>query len=309
MIKIDKESFSLFLKGFAMGTADIIPGVSGGTIAFITGIYGKLLESVANVNGEVLKNLFQFKIKKVYEQMNGNFLLPLGFGIFTALISTAKLAHFLLSNYPIYTWSLFLGLIGGSIYYVGKDIENIKNPKNILSIIFGSVVAYLVVSMIPVQTPEGLWFIFISGFIAITAMILPGISGSFLLVILGKYMYITGALKSPFADGSLLIIFSFMGGAVLSLISVSKILNWIMKNYQNTAMAVLTGFMIGSMKKIWPWKKTLESVVIRGKTHVLREQNILPESFNTETMIAIGLMIVGLILVIQLEKLANKRAN
>jgi putative membrane protein len=306
-MNIGKKQVSLVLKGFAMGIADIVPGVSGGTIAFITGIYDDLLASISSVDKKFISYLLKFEIKNALNHINASFLIPLLIGITFAIISMSKVMHFFMHSYPIYTWSLFFGLIAASIRYIGKQIQNRSNPKNTITTACGAIIAALVVSLIPVETPTSNIYIFGSGMIAICAMILPGISGSFILLILGKYAFVTGAVKAPFATGSLPIIIVFASGCLIGLLSFSKVLNWLLKNYHNLMMCFLTGFMIGSMKKIWPWKQTLESKVIRGKIYILKEANILPSSLDQTVIVAIILMLVGFSLVLLLDKIANKK--
>jgi len=302
-----KEHYTTVLKGFAMGIADIVPGVSGGTIAFITGIYDNLIKSISSVDKTFIALVLKFKIKEAFNHLNGSLLVPLFIGIFAAIISMSKIIHYLMNEYPTYTWSLFFGLILASIIYIGKQIKDLKSPKSFLTIAFGTIVAYLIVSLIPAQTPNSTLYIFGSGMIAICAMILPGISGSFLLLILGKYAFITGAVKSPFDPGSLEIIFIFGVGCLKGILSFSKVLNYLLSNFHNLMMAFLTGFMIGSMKKIWPWKETLETTVIRGKTYILKEENILPATFDSTLVIAIILMTIGFVLVLGIEKMAKSK--
>lgn len=302
-----KEHSPTVLKGFAMGIADIVPGVSGGTIAFITGIYDNLIKSISSVDKTFVSLLLKFKIKDAFNHLNGSFLVPLFIGIFAAIISMSKVMHYLMNEYPTYTWSLFFGLIAASILYIGKQIKDIKSFKNIISILAGTIVAYLIVSLIPAQTPNSTLFIFGSGMIAICAMILPGISGSFLLLILGKYAFVTGAVKAPFNPGSLEIIAIFAMGCLVGILSFSKVLNYLLAHFHNTMMCFLTGFMLGSMKKIWPWKETLETTIIRGKTYILKEENILPTSFDQSVLFAILLMLVGFILVLAIEKMAKRK--
>ena len=162
------------------------------------------------------------------------------------------------------------------------------------------------VSLIPVETPMDSWFIYLCGVIGITAMLLPGLSGSFLLLILGKYEFITGAVKSPFAEGNFIILLTFVAGTFTGLLGFSRILNYFLKNYHSQTMAFLTGILIGSMKKVWPWKETLETVVVRGKVKILREANIMPDAINDQTAMAIILALIGFTVIIYLEKSASK---
>jgi putative membrane protein len=303
------EYIILTLKGFLMGIADLIPGVSGGTIAFITGIYETLLDAVASIDKEFFSHILRLDFKSALGHIHLRFLVPLVGGIAIAMLSLARLMHYLMNNHPIPTWAMFFGLILASTLIIWKQLEEHFRLSNLAIITVGAIFAWVVVSLIPVETPEATWFIFLCGFISIMAMILPGISGSFLMLILGKYEYITGALKNPFADGSLTIIIVFVMGALSGLLSFSKLLNYFMKHHHQKTMAFLTGVLIGSMKKVWPWREVLESKIIRGKVKILREANIMPSAFDGETMLAIGLIIVGFIAVLVLESKASKVNN
>ncbi len=301
-----KEQSIIALKGFMMGMADIVPGVSGGTVAFVTGVYDKLLESISAVDMQFVRYLLSFQIKRALDHINITFLLPLLAGVALAILSMSRVMHYTLGNYPVYTWATFFGLIGASIIFIAKKIENPTAPKNVAGSLAGIFIGYIIVSVVPTQTSESLPYVFLAGMIGICAMILPGISGAFILLILGKYAYVTGALKAPLVDSNLSIILVFCIGCGIGILSFSKILNYLLKHYHNLMMCFLTGFMIGSMKKIWPWKETLESITIRDKVHVLREVNILPAQVDGTTMIAIALMIVGFFGVLSLEYIATK---
>lgn len=303
------EMVKLYAKGFAMGTADLIPGVSGGTIAFITGIYEGLLEAIASIDKNFFKNLLSLNIKEALSGLHLRFILPVGFGIVTAILGLARLMHFLLNEHPIPTWGAFFGLIAASIIVIWKQLEK---PFSILSLSFislGAIVAWVLVSLIPVTTPETWWFIYLCGVIGITAMILPGISGSFLLLILGKYEYITGAVKNPFLIDNITIIGIFLCGTITGLLGFSKTLNWFLKNYHLQTMSFLTGILIGSMKKVWPWKEVLESVEIRGKIKVLRDTNIIPQEMNGESLLAISLIVIGFVAVMAMELYSKKKTT
>ena len=292
-----------------MGIADLIPGVSGGTIAFITGIYDTLLDAVASIDKTFFKNILSFRVKAALAHLHLRFIIPLVFGVFTAMLTLARLMHYLMNEHPIPTWALFFGLIAASIIVIWNKLEDHFAPINMLMITLGAIVAYVLVSLIPVDTPDSLWFIYLCGIIGITAMILPGISGSFLLLILGKYEFITGMLKNPFAEGALVVILVFLCGTATGLLSFSKILNYFMKNFRVRTMAFLTGILIGSMKKVWPWKEVLESKIVRGKVKVIREANVLPTEFNLEVTLAIILVLVGFFAVLILEKKSSSRNN
>jgi len=301
-----KESLVLFIKAFCMGCADLIPGVSGGTIAFITGIYEDLLAAVASLNKNFFKSLLSFKFKKAFEIAHWRFLAIVAFGMLFAIFSLAKLMHYLINEHAIHTWSLFLGLIVASTVIVFKELDHVGRPKNFIPLIIGAIFAWLMVSLIPVETSQSSWFIYLCGVISISAMILPGLSGSFLLLILGKYEFITGAVKSPFVGDNFIILLTFVCGSLTGLLGFSRILNYFLKNFRSETMAFLTGILIGSMKKVWPWKEVIDSVVIRGKTKILREANVLPDSLDTHTLLAIGLIVFGFLFILFIESKASK---
>lgn len=294
-----KDYSLLVLKGMGMGAADVVPGVSGGTIAFIVGIYQELLDSIKSINKNSLKLLFTGKFAGFWKEINGNFLLSIVMGIGISVFSLAKIITWLLDTQPILVWSFFFGLVMASICFVSKDIKK-WNWKTILSYISGIVVAYYITVTTPAETPNNLLFIFFCGAIAICAMILPGISGSFILVLLGKYFYIMEAVKTL----NILVMLVFISGAVLGITSFSRILSFALRKYHDITIAVLAGFMLGSLNKVWPWKTTIETYIdSHGVVKPLIEENILPNQYLGE---AIGLMIVGFALVYFLEKLSTK---
>ncbi len=292
-----------------MGAADIVPGVSGGTVALITGIYDELIKTISSFDHKILKLLFSGDFKSFMDKGNFKFLVPLLSGILIAIIGLSHLMHFLMGTYPVQTWSLFFGLIVASIIFLGKGLNDWKKPKMLSSFIIGTVLGYLVTTMIPVETSNNLINIFIAGSIAICAMILPGISGSFILLILGKYFFVTSALKSPFAEGSLLVILTFAFGCFVGLLSFSKILNFLLIKYHSLMMYLLVGFMLGSLNKIWPWREVLSSKIIRGKTHVLSDKIVFPSEINSQVITAFLIMIFGIVLVFAIEKYAKNKSR
>ena len=305
-----KEAFILFLKGLTMGGADIIPGVSGGTMALITGIYEQLLEAIRSIDMAMIKRLLKGDISGAISGVHIRFLVALLSGIAVAIISLARIMHYLLTNHESYTFGLFFGMIAASILVIGKQVK--WKPIAIGFGLLGVLVAWIVVGLIPVETPTSLVFILFSGFVAICAMILPGISGAFLLLIMGKYEFITGALKNPFGhassgDSSLVIIAVFLVGAFFGITLFSRFLKWLLSKYHNATLAFLTGLMGGSMRRIWPWKGDVVTKVIRDKVHVISESNVLPKQFDTAFALVIFLMIVGFIIVYYLEKVSNKK--
>ena len=293
-----KDYAVLTLKGMAMGAADVVPGVSGGTIAFIAGIYDELINSIKSINMHSLKLLFTGKIAAFWKAVNGNFLFALLLGIAISVFSLAKLITYLLLNEPVLVWSFFFGLVLASTWFVTKDIKG-WNWKTVAGFVGGAVIAYYITVATPAETSTNLMFIFLCGAIAICAMILPGISGSFILVLLGKYFYVMEAVKT--LDLVVLGVFAF--GAALGITSFSRVLSYALKNFRNITLSVLSGFMLGSLNKVWPWKE-VEKLVSDGH-EVMIEHNIAP---NTEVAEAVLLMLIGFILVYVLEKISAKKA-
>ena len=263
----------LGVKGACMGGADVIPGVSGGTIAFITGIYDEFVGSIAKVDAEAVKLLLKGKIRDFWNHINGWFLLSVGAGIGVSVVALAGLMQMLLSTFPIQTWAFFFGLIVASSIFILRGISGWK-VREVLLVIFGVILGTTVCTLSPTQTPDALWFIFISGAIAICAMILPGISGSFILLILGKYQYIMGVISGLVAGEeigrNLIIIAVFMAGAVVGILGFSKFLHWLLARWNKETLIVLAGFIIGSLVKVWPWSnvEALEQVEATGSMHI-----------------------------------------
>ena len=300
MIRTTKEYLSLSLKGMAMGAADIIPGVSGGTIAFISGIYEELIETINNVNFEAIKKLKNNGIKSFWTHINGNFLIALLTGIAISIISLAKVITHLLETHSQLLWGFFFGLIVASVYIVGKQV-NKWDINNIISLIIGSSIAFYITILNPMQNPDALWFVFLSGSIAICAMILPGISGSFILLLLGSYEFILVAIK----DFKLDVITIFGVGCITGLLAFSKLLNWLFKKYHDITIALLTGFLIGSLNKIWPWKETIQTRInSHGEIVPFIQSNVLPSNFEGDSNIieVILLSLIGLVLIYLLER-------
>ena len=300
--------FIISLKGMAMGAADVVPGVSGGTIAFISGIYEELLSSISSVNFTTLKLLKTNGIKAAWKAINGNFLLALFVGIFTSIISLAKLISWLLEHKPIMVWSFFFGLVLASILYIGKQITK-WNISVIAVLLIGAGIAYYITTLQPlISENSSPLFMFLAGTLAICAMILPGISGAFILVLLGAYKPVLDAIHER--DYKLIAILAF--GAIVGLLSFSKVLNWLFNNYRNYTLAVLTGFILGSLNKIWPWKETLTwRVNSHGIKVPFNEQSISPFSFDGDSQLAMAIVlsIVGFLVIILLEKIANTTNN
>lgn len=292
------------LKGIAMGAADVVPGVSGGTIAFISGIYEELISSINNINLDLFKTLKKEGFKTAWKQLNGNFLVALFLGIFISLFSLAKFLSWLLENEPILLWSFFFGLVTASIFLVGKEIKN-WNFISVIVLLFGAAVAFFITTLPPNENVNSLPFLFLSGALAVCAMILPGISGAFILVLLGSYKTILDAVH----ERDIKMVATVAIGAVFGLLSFARLLKWMFKNYKNTTLALLTGFILGSLNKIWPWKKVLETKVFDDKIIPIKENSVSPFSFegDPQLMLAIILAVVGFSLIFILERVASKK--
>jgi putative membrane protein len=297
----------LSLKGMAMGAADVVPGVSGGTIAFISGIYEELIDTLNNINFSLLKHLKQEGIKSTWKKANGSFLIALLSGVFVSIISLAKGVEWLLEHQPILLWAFFFGLVLASIIYIGKQIKTKPSDyKLFLAMTVGAIVAYLITTLNPAETSDTNLFLFFAGALAICAMILPGISGSFILVIIGAYSPVLEALNSR----NLKMILIFGAGAVVGLLSFSKLLKWLFEKYHRLTLAVITGFMIGSLNKIWPWKIALTfRTNSKGVQVPLNEESISPFNFDGDPQLlqAIVLMVFGVLIILILEKISAKK--
>ena len=286
-------------KGICMGAADVIPGVSGGTIAFLMGIYSELLDSIKSVNGDALKLLLKGKIAAFWKHVNGNFLASLFAGILISVLSLAKLMKYLLEFHPISLWSFFFGLILASAIYILKGLDK-WSVQNIISLLVGVGIAAFICLASPAQTPTDLWFIFLSGAIAICAMILPGISGSFILLLLGKYEFIMAAVS----EMNILVLVVFAAGCAVGIISFSHFLSWLLKKFYMLTIALLSGFMVGSLLKVWPWK-------VPGAEEGF-DYPSLPGMFEqvtgTDPMVwqSIGFAVAGFAIVLLIEFMAAK---
>lgn len=302
-----------------MGAADVVPGVSGGTIAFISGIYEELIESIDKIDLNVFKLWKKEGFKAAWTSINGSFLLALFFGIAISILSLAKLIKWLLHNEPILLWSFFFGLVLASILYIARQIKD-WSVKIITAIIITSILSYFITLAEPFASPESPFYLLFCGFIAIIAMILPGVSGAFILLILGAYQtaidtinnllegIITGNMtlfKDAFLKFSLLAV-----GAVIGLKVFSKALNWMFKHQKNLTLAILTGFMIGSLNKIWPWKEILKKRVnSKGEEVTLLDKSILPASYDGDSQILLALVfiVIGFATILILESLGKQK--
>ncbi|WP_142783444.1 DUF368 domain-containing protein [Changchengzhania lutea] len=299
-----KDYLVISFKGLAMGAADAVPGVSGGTIAFISGIYEELISTISNVDISLFKTLLKDGFKAFWKQLNGNFLFALLTGIIVSFVSFMRLAKYLLEYHPLLIWSFFFGLIIASIYFVGKQIKK-WTITTVIFLIIGAAIAFYISTLPVLSTNSSPFFLFFAGAIAICAMILPGISGSFILIILGAYKALSDALHD-FDIQKLLI---FIGGAIIGLLSFSRILKWLFKNYHDLTLALLTGFIFGSLNKVWPWKKTLTwHINSEGIKRPILQESVSPFTFEGENQIvfALILMLLGFLTIFMLEKLGSE---
>jgi putative membrane protein len=308
-----REYVGLVLRGMAMGSADIVPGVSGGTMAFILGIYEELIGSIKSLGSpEVYRALFQGRIRDFLALTNFWFLLSVAGGIGIAVLTLARGLEYLLLNHPVLLWSFFFGLVLASVIAVSRRIERWQ-PVYIAALVIGAVLAWIFVGLVPVQTPDAWWFLVLSGAIAICAMILPGVSGSFLLVLLGKYQYVLSAVTSR--DLGTIALVGI--GAVFGLILFSQFLGWLLARYREVTIATLIGLMLGSLRKVWPWKVDVEwlrdaagGLVLGSDGHpkVVQQENFLPAFGNSADYLlpALLLMVAGFALVLTLEYVARR---
>lgn len=281
-----------------MGAADVVPGVSGGTIAFITGIYEELINSIKEINTGAVRLFFTGRWRSFWKQINGSFLLAVFAGIFISVLSLAKLLEYLLEHQPVLIWSFFFGLVLASSYVVSKKIGH-WDYSRVVALIGGIGIAFYITSVTPTTTSDAFWFVFLSGGLASCAMILPGISGSFILLLLGKYSFALHAVNNRIIPDLLLL----GAGAVTGLILFANLLSWLLKKYHDATITVLVGFMIGSLNKIWPWKETLRTIVVEGETKPLVEKNILPSLGNPDHQVWLALLlaVIGIALILFIE--------
>ena len=301
----------LFLKGAAMGAADVVPGVSGGTIAFVSGIYIELINSIKALNLRALSILCSEGLLSAWQYINGNFLLCLAAGIFTSLFTLANVMQYFLLEHPLPLWSFFSGLIVGSVIYLLRQ-HPFRRRSDLTLFVLGIGIAYGI-SIVPAVTLEGNHItMFFAGSIALCAMILPGISGSFILVLLGLYPVFISAIVNLQID----ILAVFACGGLIGLMSFSRLLSWLLSHYQTAVIATMCGFLVGSLNIIWPWKQVVMSTTSHsGKVIVLAADNMFPQQFaetvgqDPQTILCIISLAIGLILVLGLEYLGEKHTE
>ncbi len=298
-----KEGILVFFKGIGMGAANVIPGVSGGTIALITGIFERLINAIKSFNLSALKLLFQFKIKDFVKYIDFWFLVSLFLGVGVAIISVAKLFEYLFEYYPVYIWSFFFGLVLASVYFVGKEVEKWKMGV-VISFLLGSGIAVLISIMSPASENSSIYYLVICGMVAACSMILPGLSGSFVLILLGNYQLV---MIDAVTNFDLAILLPVVIGALVGILGFSHLLSWVFKKFRDQTIGVLTGFVLGSVMILWPWKTQILKT-FGDETKLVGYNWFIPE-INVEFFVAILLIICGIASIILMEKMAGNLKN
>jgi len=292
-----------YIKGFCMGIADLIPGVSGGTIAFLFGIYGELLDSIKSFDLAFFSRLLRLRFKEAFENTGWKFLAALLCGIMTSIFTLSHTMKWLLEEHPVQVHGFFFGLIVATVWAIGKKIQH-KDFAKIGLGLASAWMMFVLVGMIPIQTPETWWFLMISGVVAICAMILPGISGAFILLLLGKYDYVIQAVSAR----DIPVLFIFAVGCGVGLLSFVHILSWLLKKYYDLTLTVLTGLVLGSLRKIWPWKETVETIMTsHGKIIPVEQMNVLPKHFDAGFWITIALVIAGFFISLMIARFDDQK--
>lgn len=298
----------LVLKGIAMGAANVIPGVSGGTLALITGIFERLIDAIKSFNMHAVKLLFRFKIKEFAKYIDLYFLVAVFGGIAIAIISLARLFAYLFTNFPVYIWAYFFGLVLASVYFVGKTVNSWKTNV-VITFIIGTTVAVIISVMNPARENSGLLYLLLCGVVAICSMILPGLSGSFVLILMGNYQLV---MIDAVNDRNLEILIPVGIGAVVGLLAFSHILSWVFKRYRDQTISLLTGFILGSLSVLWPWQKLIymkdaagEIILKKGEPIIMKYERILPEAFNSEVLYAFLFALAGIVSIWAIEKAAD----
>jgi len=295
-----------------MGAANVIPGVSGGTMALITGIFERLINAIKSFNVKAIKLLISFKLKEFIKHVDLWFLIAVFGGIFIAIVSLAKLFDYLFINYPVYIWAYFFGLVLASVYFVGKTVSKWSSSV-IITFVIGATVAVIISVLNPAKESSGYIYLMLCGVVAICSMILPGLSGSFVLILMGNYQLV---MIDAVNDWNMEVLIPVGIGAVIGLIAFSHVLSWVFKHYRNQTISLLTGFILGSVSILWPWQKMIylkdevgELILKKGEPIVVKFERVMPSSFNTEVIIAILIAIVGIASIWAIEKLAETKAE
>lgn len=325
------DKLFLVIKGLGMGAANKVPGVSGGVVAFVAGFYEEFIYSLQKVNKTAFKLLFNKRYKSFYNYINGRFLLLLFIGMIVSYFSVSKVLDYFLEHYELYVWSMFFGMIIGSIYYINKDFND-WNYKTVLSLIIGIIIGISISFFEPAKENDNLIFVFLCGIISVSGMTLPGFSGSFILILMGNYVLLlvdsVNALSDTFIDiftanfdfinnperiTLLKVLTMFTLGSVVGLVTFSHLLSYILNHYKSITTSTIIGFIIGSLGVVWPWKKTIYNLNLEGNPildsagHkvVSNYQRFIPD-FNSETYTAIIFIVIGILIVLGLELYGQK---
>jgi putative membrane protein len=312
MISTFKMYAILVLKGMGMGAANVIPGVSGGTIALITGIFERIINAIKSFDGKALNLLYKRRFKELIEHTDFYFLIAIFAGTVLSIITLARVFEFLFGNYPVLIWSYFFGLILASVYFVGKTVSK-WTTSVVVTFLIGAAIAIFVSFMNPAAQNDSFLYLFICGIVAVCSMILPGLSGSFVLMLMGNYELVA---IHAINDFNIQILFPVALGAIFGLIAFSHFLSWIFKKFKNQTISLLTGFILGSLSILWPWKNPVykldllgNSILKNGKPIVQGYKFTLPDSINLELIFAIGLILLGVISIVLIEKFASEKVN
>lgn len=302
----------LFLKGIAMGAANVIPGVSGGTIALITEIFERLINAIKSFNLHALKLLFKAKFAAFAKYTDLYFLLAVFSGVIIAIVSLARLFDYLFENYPVYIWAYFFGLVLASVYFVGKRISKVTIAV-VIAFLLGTAIAVVISVLNPATENDNFFYLLICGVAAICSMILPGLSGSFILFIMGNYKLVA---IDAINERNMEILLPVIIGAAVGLIAFSHLLSWVFKRYRDETISILTGFILGSVSILWPWQQKVfltdrsgDMILKDGEPIIARYDRILPDIFNMEFAIAIGFIILGILSIWLIEKSAEKKSS
>lgn len=295
-----------------MGAANVIPGVSGGTIALITGVFERLINAIKSFNVTAIKLLFKGKIKELIEYVDLYFLIAIFFGMVASVVTLAKILEYLFINYPVFVWAFFFGLILASVYYVGRTITK-WNLSVIINFVIGTAVAIAITTLNPVTENDAFFYLIICGVVAICSMILPGLSGSFILILMGNYELV---MIHAVSNMEIRILIPVIIGAIGGLMAFSHILSWIYKKYKDQTISILTGFIVGSLSILWPWKNAIyrmdesgEYILKNGEKIIQSYSRYIPDSFNTEVIIALFLILIGFISISLIEKFASNESE
>ncbi|WP_046757416.1 DUF368 domain-containing protein [Kordia jejudonensis] len=330
-----KDKIFLIIKGLAMGAANKVPGVSGGVVAFVAGFYEEFIFSLQRINGKAFKLLFNGRFKSFYQYVNGRFLGLLILGMLISYFSVSKILDYFIQHFQLYVWSAFFGMILGSIYYIGKDFKH-WNRATILSLVVGTAIGIAISLMNPAKENDHLAFVFVCGIISVSGMTLPGLSGSFILILLGNYVLLlvdsVNALFDTFADmfqgdfsftnnperiRDLKILAVFTAGSTVGLVTLSHLLNYVLKHYKNITTALIIGFISGSLGVVWPWKETIYKTDEAGiflldsnnKQIIQNYKRMIPDFANSETWIAIFFILIGISIVLALDWYGKRTRN